>query len=186
MTSLPSLDPLVCIIAAERTRTRPDLFDDACQEGRIAVWQAETKRPDAPRAYLTAAARNGVANHLRGRGCFGAPSRQGRAEPLDHADSIHVDEDTEETLALLEDPEASLALDRAEIALARAEVRSAVAAIEDPTDREIVYRRFWLDETWPEVAVAMGRKTEAIRRRFVDHLAPALVERLDHLRSVAR
>lgn len=183
MSHLTTIAPLVAIMAAERT-SDPDAFDEARQEGLIAAWQTEEARPDASRQYVTAAARNGVNGSLAGRSPFGAPSRRGRAEPLNSAAPLTFDEgDDEDTSGALEDRSTPLAFHLAEISSARSEVREVIAGL-DKGDLEIVRRRFWQEQTWPEIAVDLGKRTEAVRRRFVDHIAPALAADLGHLREV--
>jgi DNA-directed RNA polymerase specialized sigma24 family protein len=139
---LASLRPLVEIIAAERTRSRPDLFEDAVQEGLVAAWQATEGRDLAdPRVYATAAARRRISGFLSGRSAFGAPSRQGRRDAQDEVVAPLV---TEDGTFVHEpaDPAAPAALEAVEVVPA---VRAAVARLE-PGDRLLVFRRFWLDE----------------------------------------
>lgn len=182
--TLTTLRPLIHIIAAERTHTRPDLFDDAVQEGLISAWQASVKNPDAPRQYLTAAARNGVTHVLQGRSMTGAPSRQGRREPLDDSSSLTFDDDADDTTSTVADPSADDALTAVLDTVHAPDVRTAVAGL-PPTDAELVTLRFGADLSWPQVATRMGRRTEAVRRRFTDHIAPALRVELAHLDPAA-
>lgn len=184
MSHLPTITPLVGIIAREHTASSHVDYDEARQEGLIHAWEAETARPDAPREYLVAAARNGIIGAVTGRKPFGAPSRQGRAEPLNDARPFTFDEETgEDTEASVEDLRAAHLFHLAEIAPARKEVRDRVGYLSD-ADRDLVRRRFWQGQTWPEIAVATGKRTEAVRRRFVDHIAPVLAGDLEHLREV--
>lgn len=178
---LTALRPLIHIIAAERTSTRPDLFDDAVQEALIASWTTSTSHPDASRAYVTAAARNAVTGVLQGRPYTGAPSRRGWQDAGDSAVTLTPVYDGEETVtADLTDPTTEPAFDAALSRVHAHEVRAAVAALSED-DAVLVALRFGRDLTWPEVAAAVGRRTEAVRRRFVDHIAPALRSELAHL-----
>lgn len=79
-TTLESVETIIGVIARERTRGNPDNYEDAFQEGMIHAWQALVARPDAPRAYIVAAARNGVTSVSMGRAPTGKPSTQGKAE----------------------------------------------------------------------------------------------------------
>jgi RNA polymerase sigma factor (sigma-70 family) len=185
MSHLTKLAPLIQIIAAERTKGRPELFEDAVQEGMIRAWMVEAKKPDAPREYVLAAARNGVADLVRGRRAFGAPSHQGRQDAMSGWQPFVVDDDYDEDETLdLTDAGAELATEQALMAAHRADVSSAVATLPDG-DADLVLRRFWLDQTYPDVAKAVGTTVAALQRRFVNHIRPALRERLEHLEAAA-
>lgn len=184
---LATIAPLVGIIAREHTASNPSAYEDARQEGMIHAWQAAEDRPDAPREYLVAAARNGIIGSVMGRSPFGAPSHQGRAEPLDSAQPFAYDEETgEDESTSLEDRSVAYLLHLAEIAPAREEIRAVIRDADYLTDadRAVILRRFWREQTWPEIAVATDKRTEAVRRRFVDVLAPLLAADLDHLRDL--
>lgn len=90
MSHLTTLTPLIGIIAREKTATRPDLYDDARQEGLIRAWTVEQDKPDAPREYVLAAARRGVGDAVRGRAAFGADSHRGRRDAIDGAESLDM------------------------------------------------------------------------------------------------
>ena len=173
---LAALRPLVEIIAAERTTSRPELFDDAVQEGLIAAWQALEARPDAPAAYVTGAARNGVRSALRGRITGGG--HQGRQDAADFADGFAPDYEHPSC------PAAAKALELAELVPHLPVIRAAVAALE-PRDVELVVLRFVHGLDWPAVGARLGRSGNAVRVRFRDHLTPKLRSELAHLAGAA-
>ena len=110
MSHLATLTPLIGIIAREKTATRPDLYDDARQEGLIRAWTVEQDKPDAPREYVLAAARRGVGDILRGRPGFGETGRRGWQDAADSAHGFHLDADAAEDYAeALADPDAEAA-----------------------------------------------------------------------------
>lgn len=187
MTDYDSMFRLAGLKAAERTKGRPDLFDDARQEAMIAGWQASEAHPDKPAQYVSAAMTHGAMSLLRGRSPFGAPSRQGRQqveaqEPLTspEGDAIPV-----------VDPRATADLEAPEIA---SHVASAVREL-DALDREMVFRRYWLDQGWAQVAEEMaaesprygGRRmsARALNTRWSTKTKPALAESLAHLQHAA-
>lgn len=184
MPHLETLTPLLGIVAAERTTARPDLFDDARQEGLIRAWEVEAAKPDAPREYVLAAAKRAIGDVLRGRPMTGEEGRRGWQDAADYAGPLVAADDDEDTLAALADPTAADALDRAEACLHLEEVRAAVLAL-GVDDLAIVTARFVDEMSWPEAARHLGRKPEAVRRRFVDHIAPRLRADLTHLEELA-
>ena len=178
MSHLDTLTPLLGIIAAERTKERPDLFDEIRQEALIAAWRVEKAHPEASREYVLASARNAANGVLRGRPAFGAEGHQGRQDAHDNATSLTYDDDTDvDTVAALADPTAERALEAVEISDVAADVRAAVRDL--PADEaEVVFLRFWQEMTWPEVAASMGRGTNATRVRFEKHIAATLRDTL--------
>ena len=164
--------PLVEVMASEQN-VHPDLWEDAVQEGLIRAWQTSVSHPDEPPAYVYKAARRAVGNVARGRSFTGAPSRQGRQEPLDSS-AEWPDEGAWEPFVF------HAPFDRVE-ELADApirEVREAVGQL-PAKDRWLVHLRFEKDLTWPEVSEHMsslGRGTgaNALRTRFTKHIAPQL------------
>ena len=145
--------PLVEIMAAERCKDRPDLFQDAVQEGLIALWRVSETHPDASDRYRRACARNAVANVLRGRPLTGQASRRGwqdaatTAVPVDPTmpDPAYV----EPGFARVEtDSETSF-------------LREAVAGLPD-RQREYVVLRFWGGMSDAEIAAALGTTASAM------------------------
>lgn len=172
---LARMRPFIEILAAERTRESSE-YDDAVQEGLIAVWQASLAKPEAHQHYLNAAAKYGVIRHLRGRPPFGTKGHQGWQDALTEAAAFPDDFD-----AIAEEIEEEF-----EALLWRIsadEVREAVGRLDDES-HEIVDLRFWKDMTWPMAARTLGRRSEAVRRQFRDHIAPPLAEELQHLRPL--
>lgn len=181
--TVEGLAPLVGIMAAERTKDRPSDFDDAYQEGLIAAWRA-LENFVSP-AYVTACARNAIGDVLRGRPSFGAAPHRGAKDAHTVAGPFtHDVDDDPDNLYALSDEAALAAILRAQMAPHAVEVRAAVADLR-AEDATAVYLRFYEEFSWPEVAAHLGRGTEAVRRRFVNHTAPLLRERLSHLEEFA-
>jgi RNA polymerase sigma factor (sigma-70 family) len=167
---------LVEIMAAERTRDHPELFDDAVQEGMIAAWRAHEARGDRSPAYYHAAARHGVLSVLRGRHSFGHEGRRGWQDAHDSSVPLVVrSEDGEESMVA--DPEAIWAQEEVESGPRFAEIRRAVAEL-DPEDRAIVFGRYWLDVGYAELADSLGRPAGTLSRRWSEKIRPLLAERI--------
>lgn len=179
MTDLATLRPLVEIMAAERTKDAPHLFEDSVQEGLIAAWQASEARPDASPAYVRAAARNGTTNLVRGRSPFGAPSHRGRQDAHDTAGPlVQTSADGVEYLvAEPADPTAARDLDVADF---REAVREAVSRL-DPLDAEIVLLRYWHDLGFAEISKRVGRPAGTLSRRWTEIIRPRLAADLKGL-----
>lgn len=185
MTHLDTLTPLLGIIAAERTKDRPDLFEEVRQEAMIRAWEVETAKPEAPREYVLAAARRAANDVLRGRPRFGEEGRRGWQDAHDVAGPLTFGEDDSEDEALtLQDDAARVALEHAEASDLRDAVSRAVSRLSED-DRDLVVRRFYLEQTWPEIASTRGRSANAVRVYFDTHLAPLLREALAPYREAA-
>lgn len=186
MTHLDTLRPLLAVIARERTAARPDLYDDALQEGMIRAWSVEQEKPDAPREYVLAAARNAIGDVARGRPALGAASHRGRQDAADTAiPLVQRDPDGEEAELDVEDASAALAMRQAESAAARWDIAAAVASLPVGSDIELVARRFWGDQDYRSIAADMGVKHTALERRWAGHIRPHLREHLAHLADAA-
>ena len=169
MRVIEELAPLVGIMAAERTRDRPDLFDDARQEGLIAAWLVSEKQPDASPAYVHTVARRAVGDVLRGRPAFGAERRRGWRDAHNGADSLER-EDGKYVI----DPGAHDA--GMEAVEHRDHIAQAVRSL-DPVARRYVFLRFWHGMTVAEVAAEMGvkpRSLEDLWRRIRPELMEAV------------
>jgi DNA-directed RNA polymerase specialized sigma24 family protein len=141
MSHLSTLTPLIGIIAREKTTTRPDLYDDARQEGLIRAWTVEESKPDAPREYVLAAARRGIGDVVRGRPAFGEVGRRGWKDAADTAHGFHLDADTAEDYAeALADPGAEAAFLAVEDRDARRRLYRAVKSLR-PDLRFVVEER---------------------------------------------
>lgn len=174
MSHLETLEPLIGIIAAERTGERASRYDDARQEGLIRAWLVEQERPDAPREYVLAAARRGVADTLRGRASFGAASHRGRQDAADSATPFSQNEERDDdTLLSLVDMASVTALEGAETADVGSMLRRIISRLPE-ADRSVIFDRFWRDMTWAEVAASRGRSANAVRVRFHNHIAAAI------------
>lgn len=185
MTShLPRITPLVGIIAREKTAARPELYDDARQEGLIAAWLAEAADPTRSREYLVATARRAIAHVVGGRASFGAEGRRGWQDAHKSAGPLVVGRGDSEGFVI--DPadvtaaDAFAEVDELDVS---GHVWRAVAELVEvhPGDPYIAscVAEGW---TWDAIAEGAGRKPEACRRRFRDHIAPRLRAELAHLR----
>jgi len=166
--------PLVGIMAREWTAKsppRPDLYDDARQEGLVAVWRVLTECPESSQAYVSTCARHAVIGVVRGRPSFGAPSHRGRHEPLDSAE--HLDRGVYDIEPA--DLRAEAYLYAADINKA---VRLAVATLPLEEDRYLVYLRYWLDLGFADAARILGRPEGTLSRRWTENIRPVLRERL--------
>jgi hypothetical protein len=166
VSHLDTLTPLIGIIARERTSARPDLYDDARQEGLIRAWTVEQAKPDAPRQYVLAAARRGIADVVRGRPSFGAASHRGNRDAADSAHGFHLDAETAEDFAAeLADPAAEAALLRVEDRDAYRRVLVSVRAL-SPTLRRVVELRL-AGEEFAAIGRAVGVSTATAHRRYM-------------------
>lgn len=167
------------IVAAERTRSHPELFDECVQEGMIAAWRAMEKSPGKEAVYYRVAAKNGVMAPLRGRSPFGHQAMRGREDAHGHAGSLWAaSEDGDEHLVV--DPED----ERSRAALGAVEVADAVRDVVrtlPPLDREIVIRRYWDDESFADIARLVDRPAGTLSRRWTQIIRPALREALDEV-----
>lgn len=125
-------EPLLQIMVSERAS--PSTRDDALQEARIAVWEVATARPDAPPAYVHAAARMRITEYLTRGKATGAPSMRGR-QRVDVA-------------ASLDDPDVHTLLEAVEVldVVVNAYVEGVVAqALDTLTPQQLRYvrLRFW-------------------------------------------
>lgn len=176
---LDTLKPLVEIMAAERTKDRPDLFEDAVQEGLIAAWQASETHPGKEARYYRAAARNGVVSVLRGRPATGAEGRRGWQDAHDSSGPLVVEGSDGFEYLVAEPADATAARD-----FDAAEIRSAIAeAVSDldPLDVEIVVGRFWEDLGFADLAKRTGRPAGTLSRRWTEIIRPRLAADLKDL-----
>jgi DNA-directed RNA polymerase specialized sigma24 family protein len=128
---------LLILMAGERGVPQAD-FDDAVQEGRIALWEVVAKRPDAPPAYLNAAARMRITEFITRGKATGQPSQRGKAvDPLRRLDRDSLD-----------DPDLAFQLEQHEVlelvqnAYLAGEVAVAMDSL-SPAQRRYVQLRFW-------------------------------------------
>lgn len=174
MIDLSALPPLAELMASEQG-VHPDLWDDAVQEGMIRAWLTTEQRPDASPQYVHTAMRHGVRGLSTGRSHYGAPSRQGRREPLDTHFEQMPEEESHSFITIAP-------YDRVE-ELADVDVDAIRKAVKGLTARDqwLVHLRFTKDLSWPEMSKEMaplGRGTgaNALRKRFQEHIAPTLRE----------
>lgn len=175
---LDRLKGLVEIMAAERTKEVPHLFEDAVQEGMIAAWTASEKFPDRKPAYYHTAARNGVLSVLRGRPMTGEEGRRGWQDAHDHSGPLAV-ESADGVEYLVAEPVCPLAVrDFGTVEIAE-EIRDAIfEVVEEPLDKAIVFGRFWEDLGFEEISKRVGRPAGTLSRRWTETVRPALRARL--------
>lgn len=174
----PYLVRFIKMVAAERTGTQPDLYDECVQEGMIAAWRAIEKHPGKTDAYYRVAAKNGIMNPLRGRASFGAEAHRGSKDASSVSTSIYAPgaDGQDEFLVepAVEAPYAALDVQGA--------VREAVAELPEG-DRVLVFRRYWEGATWPEIATMVGTRKNRLEWRWMTAIRPALEEALAPLRA---
>lgn len=173
--TVESLRPLIEIMASERTKERPDLWEDAVQEGLIRAWRVLTDRPGSDRAYVTAAARRGVGDVLRGRPLTGEEGRRGYMDAADHSDPLVVETADGEEFAT--EPADASAEDAFLAVDYRDEVRAAVGRLE-PEDRDVVFLRYWRDLGYREISPIVGKPAGTLSRRWTETIRPRLREDL--------
>lgn len=172
---IEQMRPLIEIMAAERTKESPHLFEECVQEGMIAAWQAMEKHPHKDSVYYRAAARNGVINPLRGRSAFGAEPHRGTQDAWGFTGPLVIEVDGVETLVVdPEDPHALEAYD----AVGYDAVHSAVADLA-PEDRALVHGRYWADKGFKELSGTLGRPEGTLSRRWTQNIRPQLAEALE-------
>lgn len=134
---------------------------DAAQEARIAVWQAEQKG-HSDSTYLRVVAKHAALNPVRGR-TFGNGRRggnNGRPKTVSEsqvgtATSIHYDTYPSDTK----------------------HVRDAVNAL-SPKQKEIVFERFWLDKPFQDISVESGRYKSWAFAEWSRRIKPKLTQML--------
>lgn len=172
-TVTPYLRRFIEIVASERTKDQPDLFDECVQEGMIAAWQAMEKHPGKTDTYYRAAAKRGVLKPLRGRASFGAESQRGKEDAHGHTTPLYgTNSDGDDVLVIepaVEAPYASIDVKGA--------VREAVAAL-DEDDRVLVFGRFWEGLSYAEMADILLTRKNRLEWRWMRTIRPALEEAL--------
>lgn len=172
----PRLRRLIEIMAAERCREHPELFDECVQEGMIAAWRTMGSHPDKPPSYHHASARRAINDVLRGRKPFGAESRRGSPDAHTTSESLwRTNSDGDDVLATepaVEAPYAAVDVQDA--------VREAVAALPEE-DRILVFGRFWEDLSYPEMAKILATRKNRLEWRWMTSIRPALEEALEPL-----
>lgn len=179
---LQRLRPLVEIMAAERTKDAPHLFEDSVQEGLIAAWTAHGQRPGKAPTYYRAAARNGVTSVVRGRPMTGAPSRRGWQDAHDSAGPLMVSagDNIGEFVIEPADVRAGDAFNGVDY---KDSVRDAILTL-DEDDQRLVYLRFWSDLDWSQVAARLGITKRAVEWRWQMTVRPMLKTYLEEVALV--
>lgn len=174
----PRLRRFIEIVAAERTQSNPDLFDECVQEGMIAAWQAMTQHPGKDDVYYRVAAKNGIMSPLRGRASFGHESSRGKQDASSVSQSLwRTNSNGDDVLVIdppVEAPYASLDI--------QGVVRDAVAHLDDD-DRVLVFARFWEGMTYPEVAALVGTRSNRLQWRWSRTIRPVLRGALEDLHA---
>jgi RNA polymerase sigma factor (sigma-70 family) len=175
---LASNERLLRIKAADRTRgnvTSNDTWQDLLQEGRIVQWRVLTRRPDAPREYVSAAMSHRLVECVMRGTWTGMPTAQGRPrDPLRRGDRDSVDD---ETLQLDQVLQAAEVLDDVCVAYHHGEILQALNAL-TLTQREIAVLRYYGGWSDAEIAVRQGCSKQTVERRWREQVRPALAARL--------
>lgn len=158
--NLEDLLPLIEIMARERTRSRPNDYDDAVQEGLIAAWTALEKNPGQSDQYYAGAARMGIVGFVTDEHRpTGAPSRRGGGRKTGEMEFVPI-ADWDSAL-----PEVQTDID------ARTAVRRRLAEKE----RQIVFMRIWKDMTFKQIGERLGLKESSTAQRWKTHIVPRLL-----------
>lgn len=174
---------LLAIQASERLGQWWGDFDDLVQEGRIALWEVATKRPDAPGAYFNAAAGMRISEAAARGKWTGMPSQRGKpsVDPLRRPDRDSLDERDDEG-HLIRDVALPDITEALQLAYHAGELRQAIDCLPANHQRYVVLR-FWYGMTHTEIAEHVGIKAGNLARTWNESIRPALAERLAHLKG---
>lgn len=165
------------VVAAEESarERRPELFEDAAQEGRIAAWRVLEERPDASGPYVRTAVRRAVRDVFRGRPATGAPSHRGRQDAFDEAGPLEV-EKSDGGVYLVAEPADRVAGDALEAVERREDVARLLEAVAGLPDRErfYVWARFWRDWAGADIARELGIARHTMELVWAQRTRPAL------------
>lgn len=167
---------LLRLKSAERANNPAD-WDDLLNEGRIVQWEVLAKRPDAPRAYVSAAMSMRLTEvAMRGK-WFGMPSQQGKAsvDPLRRSDRDSFDDPDSDIVVV-----AAETLDRVLLAYHYGEISQALNDLPE-RHREYVLLRFWGGYSNAEIAAQRGILGKEIERQWRVLIRPRLAGVLSHL-----
>ena len=181
---LLSNERLLKLKAGDRMRgndTASDIWDDVLQEGRIAQFEVLTKRPDAPRPYVSAAMSNRILECITRGTWTGMETHRGRAtDPLRRRDRDSVDD---ETLQLADVVDQADVLEAVLQAYHDGEIHQALDQLTF-TQRVHVVLRFWGGWTNAEIAARQGCSKQTVERQWREDIRPQLVRQLEHLVNV--
>lgn len=151
-------------LIAELQRNWPELsamHEDLAQEGLLRALQID--RDDVPVSYYLTSARRRWARLVAGR----EPWTGSEGSQHTYRARTYTDGDI---LATADRPSDDVPPDL--------DVRAAVAAL-PPSDRRLVWLRFWEGYDWPEVAQVEGMARNTPQNRWTKYVRPALRERLN-------
>lgn len=159
-SELGDMLPALQRAAAGRQRGRTVIRDDLAQEGMIAAWEALQGGETVALATWRAVQRmDRMLTPERQHKWTGLTTRR-RADSLKH-EALTLSLDALSYDASTTDPEADL------------DVRRVVAAL-PLREKEILYRRFWLKETWAEIGAALGMSLQGAYNIFDRSIRPRL------------
>lgn len=170
-------EALLRLKAADRVHD-PAMWEDVLNEGRIAIWDVLTKRPDADSRYVSAAMSNRMTSAASRDDWTGKPSQQGRVEA------------SRRTVASFDDPDfawepaAPDLLDDVLRAYHHGELMAALNQL-TPRQRHYVYSRFWEGKTNAEIAAELDTTAKALNASWNNYTRPALRQMLEVLHAGA-
>jgi DNA-directed RNA polymerase specialized sigma24 family protein len=150
-------------------------FDDLVQEGAIRAWQVRERKADDMYAWVAARRR------MRAVG-RGVERELGDKFTSSHTLSEHNARGRRTSYEALS--EAGYDVPSKVDAPASSDMIALLRKVLDVRQREIVYRRFWLDESYPEIAEAMGAEDWQLRKEWSLIIRPLLRAQLAHLQKV--
>ena len=184
---IASNERLLRLKAAERTRgnvSSNDTWDDVLQEGRIVQFTVLTKRPDAPRPYVSAAMSQRIVEVLTRGTWTGMETHRGRStdplrRPLKERESVD-----DERLQLDQVVDSGDWVEHALLGYHQGQIAQALDELTF-TQKEAVVLRFWGGWTNAEIAARQGISKAEVERQWRGRIKPQLIEALAHLASTA-
>lgn len=154
--------------------------EDALQEGRIAVWRALEKKPEATDSYLGQAATWAIRHVQRGNSLTGEQRKHGGKDTL--PDPMRT-RPAQLDPSLVDHDHPAPAEDH-DLAAHEREIHAAVAELPD-VHRKYVVARFWGELDRKEIGQALGRSPGNLATTWRTQIQPRLADSLSHLASAA-